>query len=428
GCTPAYRTPGTSERPCGHLFHGRHFFLQPFDDAPHVALHVLEALAAQSFRIDDARDVGHGALELIVQYHVLEHRDRAQLAQRTHEPRLERFGRLCVTAPQPIEQHFAGRGQHVDQHRLGKHGAELRRALHVDVHDHVAPLAQHAGHLAAQRPVQMSVYRRRFRELAALLALEKLGRRQKIVVLSVHFVRARPSCGTRHRVPDIRPPLEQHVRNRRLAAARGRREDDGENVHSTFSTCSAIRSNSSFPATTSCVMIASRALLPVVFASRSISCKIKPRRFPTWPSFCSCNASRNAAMCARNRSISSATSNRSARMAISCANRCGSTSTPPDNSFTDSRNRSRSDTNRSGARAAMRSTARSTVVTRSSSMVSMRVPSASRIFVSAASACWTMAVSSSAEPDSSCASLPNTSGRRRMVAMSRSFANPYRCC
>src|SRR5690242_1877249 len=362
------------------------FFFQPLDDVPHVAFHVLQPFSAQALGVDDARHVGDCLIELVVQHHVLKHRYRSELAQRTDEPLLQRFGCLRLTATQPLQQHFARRRQHIDQHRFGKYGAELRRALHVDVHDDVPSLAQHTVHLFAQRAVQVAVHRRRLCELAVLLALEKLGGRQEIIVLTVHFVWARRSRRARHRVAHVRAPCEQRVRDRRLAAPRRCREDHRKDVHSMFSTCSAIRSSSSFTATTSCVMTASRALLPVVFASRSISCNKNPSRLPTWASVFPCNVDRNACRCERNRSTSSATSRRSARIAFSCANRCGSTSTPPASSCTDSRNRSRSDTSRSGARAAMRSSARSTMSMRSSSTISMRAPSASRIRVRAVTA------------------------------------------
>ena len=108
-------------------------------------------------------------------------------------------------------------------------------------------------------------------------------------------------------------------------------------------------------------------------------------------------------MCARNRSISSLTSSRSASSAISCASRAGSRSTPCAISFTDSFNRSRSAAMRTGARAAIRSNACSTTASRSARRCASRAPSASRIFISADTASCTIAAKGATVSDSASA-------------------------
>src|SRR5678816_1209251 len=155
------------------------------------------------------------------------------------------------------------------------------------------------------------------------LAFELVLREEK-VVFPLLLPGARGARGARHRVAHVLPALEQHPSDRRLAAARRRRQDQRKRDHSRFSTCSRIRSSSSLISTTSASIAASLALLPVVFASRSISCSRKPSLLPTGSPDAPLSPLANAATCARNRSISSLTSSRSARIATSCARRCSS--------------------------------------------------------------------------------------------------------
>src|SRR6185437_7679049 len=107
----------------------------------------------------------------------------------------------------------------------------------------------------------------------------------------------RRARGARHRVAHVLPHLEQAPRDGGLATARRRRQDHRKHLHSMFSTCSAMRSSSSFTATTSCSIAASFDLLPVVLASRSISWRRNPRRFPTGSFLLPASVSRNADTC-----------------------------------------------------------------------------------------------------------------------------------
>ena len=121
---------------------------------------------------------------------------------------------------------------------------------------------QHPRDLSAERPVQVAVHLRRLGELARLALGDELVAGQEVVVLAVDLARPRLARRARHRIPDVGSPLEQLARDRRLSAARRRREDDGKWVHSRFSTCSRIRSSSSLIRITSCRIAASFALLP----------------------------------------------------------------------------------------------------------------------------------------------------------------------
>jgi uncharacterized Zn-finger protein len=171
-------------------------------------------------------------------------------------------------------------------------------------------------------------------------------------------------------------------------------------------------------------------LLPVVFASRSISCRRKPSRLPTGSASFAASASRKAAMCAVNRSSSSPTSSLSARIAISMASRCGSTAMPPASFSTFSRSRVRCISVRSGARAANRPTAASIRLNRSAMKPASRAPSCSRITCSALAAASTTTSSSAAVPSPSASSsrpMRITSGMRRTALTSISPPSPWAC-
>src|SRR5665213_762516 len=295
---------------------------QPLDDRAHIAFDVLQPFPAQPLRIDDARHAGRCAILIIIHDYVLISLHRLQLHECAQQPALERVPRFRSASAQPVQQDLTRRRKHVHQHRLRKRAPELHCALDVDVHDDVVTQLEDTFDLGAKRAVQIPVHLSTLGELAALLPREKLAGGEKIIVLPFFLVVARWSRGARHRVPDILPYLEQSLCNRRLATSGRRREDDREHLHSTFSTCSAIRSSSSFTATTSCSSAASFDLLPVVFASRNIPCNRNPSRFPTASCLPLASVSRNAETCERKRSTSSLTSSRSASSAISCASRC----------------------------------------------------------------------------------------------------------
>ena len=164
-------------------------------------------------------------------------------------------------------------------------------------------------------------------ELAEALAVDE------VVVAAVDLVRARRPRRVRDAEPQLGEALLEHPRERRLPGAAGGREDEEEEVvshdsilvsYSTFCTCSRIRSISAFTSTMAWAIGASGLLAPTVLASRAISCKRKSSLRPI--------ASGLARSCANwvqwlsRRVSSSAMSPRSAKSAISCSSRAGSTS------------------------------------------------------------------------------------------------------
>src|SRR3982751_5660023 len=133
------------------------------------------------------------------------------------------------------------------------------------------PRGQHSFDLASQRAVEVAVHHRGFGERTLLPFGEELGAADEIIITSGHFARPGRPGRTRHRVAEILTPTQERLRDRRLPAPARRAQDDRKRAHSRFSTCSRIRSSSSFTWSTSATIALSLPLLPVVFASRSIS-------------------------------------------------------------------------------------------------------------------------------------------------------------
>src|SRR3989454_4829217 len=202
---------------------------------------------------------------------------------------------------------------------------DLARPLHFDVEQRVPPGTEDPVHFALQRAVPLTGVLRRLEELAGAPTPRERRAGQKVIRLPVQLTGARRPRGGRDRIPDIRPLREQGPRDRRLAAARRRGQDDDDRLHSRFSSCSRNFSSSPFIAITACVIAASLAFEPIVLTSRSTSCARNPSCLPTAPSFAS--ASWHAAMCVRSRTSSSVTSTRSASSAISTARRRSATRT-----------------------------------------------------------------------------------------------------
>src|SRR5690606_38531557 len=210
--------------------------------------------------------------------------------------------------------------------------------LDVDVQDQVLPPVCCVVEVLPRRPVEVTVYHRPFEELPGVDHPPEFFLRVEEVVDAVPFARTRIPRGGRDRELHVVAPLPQQPRDGGLTGPRRRGEDDRKEapvrlprwrIHSTFSTCSRRRSTSSLIATTRCAIPALFAFDPMVFASRCISCTRKDSRFPTPSAASPAIRSRASAMWERKRTSSSLMSHRSARMAISCASRSGSTATPP---------------------------------------------------------------------------------------------------
>src|SRR5689334_8848142 len=308
--------------------------LQPLHERRHLILQPRHPHPSHNLRVDDRRHPADRPLQLVIDDDVLIQINRLQLLKRGLQSPRQLRSRFCLTLTQPLQQCFGRRGKDEYRNRLREDPRELLRSLNVDVHHDMFSRRQYPLHLRPQRAIQVPMDVRRLSELARVpLALE-LGARQKIIILPVRFADPRYPRRTRNRVAEVRPLSEQLASDRRLSAARRRRKDDRKRVHSRFSTCSRIRSSSSLMPSTSWRITASFPLLPVVFASRNSSCNKNPNRFPTPSLEAFLSVSRNASRCDRNREISSLTSKRSARTAISCASRWSSIETPPANSCT----------------------------------------------------------------------------------------------
>src|SRR5450759_1662290 len=275
--------------------------------------------AFQAFCVDYARHRGHGGVDLVIDDYVWVQIYRLQLVFDTLKSTNQRFGVLRAASLEAFHQHLCRWRENEDENRIGERARELPCALDVDVHDDVPRGRQHALHLRPQCSVQMAVNLCRLGKLPCGLAALEFLEREEMVVPAVHLSRPRRPRRARDRVADIGSHRQQPMSYGSLPSAGRRRQDDRERHYSRFSTCSRIRSSSSLIAITSSWIWASLALLPMVFASRTMSWRMNPSRFPTGSAVLDCAVSRNAARCDRNRSNSSATSSLSARIAISWA-------------------------------------------------------------------------------------------------------------
>src|SRR5829696_1710525 len=289
--------------------------LEPLDEQPDLLSEILQSLSAHHFGVDDRFDTGDGSLEVVVHDHVLVLVHLLQLLERRLQPRGKLRCAFRLPRSKAFQQHLRRRRQDEDRHGLRKGPDELHRALHVDVHHDVLPRGHDSLDLGPQRPVEIAVDLRRLGEGPVLPLGDELRTGHEIVITSGHFGRTRCPGGARNGVTEVWPPGEQHPGDGGLSPSARSAENHREGAHSRFSTCSRIRSSSSLIWSTSATIAPSVPLLPVVFASRSISCSRKPSRFPT-PSGCGAAiAARNAVMWPRNLDSSSATSRRSASRA-----------------------------------------------------------------------------------------------------------------
>ena len=189
-------------------------------------------------------------------------------------------------APEPLEQHLRRRRQDEDRHRLRERRARTAaRPARRCPSRRARPVASTRSISRSQRAVQVAVHLGRLGELARAHARRGTppGSGNNNHVPS-YFARPRRPRRTGDGVAEVLAPASSSSRAMVVFPPPRRRADRmiGKRVHSRFSTCSRIRSSSSLieqhvvqrsPA--------SFALLPVVFASRSISWSRKPSRLPT---------------------------------------------------------------------------------------------------------------------------------------------------
>ena len=118
--------------------------------------------------------------------------------------------------------------------RQGAHVvAHLRRALHVDVEDHRVALRQDLLDRRLQRAVVVAVHLRVFDEGVVADQLLEALLRLEVVVEAVLLLAARRARRAGDRVDEVGVLLQEHVDQRRLAAAgrRGHHEEKGLCLH-----------------------------------------------------------------------------------------------------------------------------------------------------------------------------------------------------
>src|SRR6266513_4489566 len=89
--------------------------------------------------------------------------------------------------PQPLQKYLRGGRQDENRHRLRKHLRELRRALHVDIHQDVTPRLENLQYLAAKRAVQVPVDFSGLGEFPSLPLREEVATRYKVIVFALNL-------------------------------------------------------------------------------------------------------------------------------------------------------------------------------------------------------------------------------------------------
>src|SRR5207247_10675607 len=159
------------------------------------------------------------------------------------------------------------------------------RTGHLDGENNVASGLQHIHAPTLQRSVASSSAFRRLDTSPLRPPLREFLTRQEVVRFPLSLPRPRAASRRGDRVPEfLRVTLEDGPGDRRLPSPGWRGEHDDPRGHSRFSSCSRNFSSSPFIAITVCVIAASFAFDPIVFASRSSSCERKPSCLPTAPS------------------------------------------------------------------------------------------------------------------------------------------------
>ena len=202
------------------------FLLQTLDDRAQVLFQIREPRPPHRLGIDDARDLRDGR------------RPVRRSPPRTRTPRTacssasahlsRRFSCAALSVPRSFSRSSSTSpdgGSTKISHRLREGAAELRRPLHVDVHDHVPSRRQHPLHLRPQRSVpRCRAPPRSRRTRRASAPRRELRFREEVIVPPVHLARPRRARRAAHRVADILASRQQRPRDRRLARRpRGRR-------------------------------------------------------------------------------------------------------------------------------------------------------------------------------------------------------------
>src|SRR5712664_4423794 len=220
-----------------------------------------------ALRAHDRFQVAESAVQIVVHHPVLVAGQPRQsdLDLRGVEPAPN--GRVIVgraRAQPPLQLGERGR-QDESAHRIRMLLLDRLASLHVDVEDHQA---LGVVDRAARRSVMVAVHLRPFHERAfADHLLEPLFADEVVIdaVLLVPAGRARRVADGEDRSGVRR---DQAARERGLPGPRRRAEDEQEGLHSTFWTCSRMRSSSAFSSTTVAAMPACCDLEPMVLISR----------------------------------------------------------------------------------------------------------------------------------------------------------------
>ena len=171
---------------------------------------------------------------------------------------------------------------------------DLPGALPVDVEHHVLAARQGLLDRLARRAVEIAVHLGPFEQIAALAHLVELVGRDEPVVHAVDLRGALRPRRHRDRQVDARVLAHEVLGQRRLAGARGRRQDQQQPPrrmrvpsptarHSTFCTCSRNCSTTALRSSPIRDRATSFALAQSVFASRPNSWARKSSRRPTAP-------------------------------------------------------------------------------------------------------------------------------------------------
>src|SRR5690606_679016 len=175
---------------------------------------------------DDPDELVRGALDVVVDDHVVELVGRGELDARGVEPALTLLGPLRAAPYEPAHELVpAGRGEEHEP-RLGHRRAHLPRALQVDLEHDLLPRRELLLDGTAQRPVTvLAVHDGPLEELPGLDRGREVLGVHEVVVHPVDLTGPRRPRRRGHREPDVRVPLAQVGRHRPLADGCGTCED-----------------------------------------------------------------------------------------------------------------------------------------------------------------------------------------------------------
>src|SRR5262245_29396024 len=254
---------------------------------------------------------------------------------------LARSVRLPLLEPGLEFPHRRGHHEHVEA--LGIARAELPGALRVDVEQDVLAPVEHGLERPGRRAVEVAVNARPLGELPAVDHLLEARLGDEVVRLSLDLAGPRAARRVGHGVGEVRHGLADLPTEGGLSGPRRSRNDDEHaparrcGSHSTFCTCSRMRSTRVRASRTRATNSASSAFDAMVFTSRCSSWARKSSWRPTAPP--APIRVRNCARWELSRASSSATSLRAAHVATSWVRRPGSAGVSPRMAWTRSRRR-----------------------------------------------------------------------------------------